>query len=76
MKRTTTDTIIAALKVLSVEIQSDDGIANAALREAAERMAELQSLLREASGPMSYERWGTAFRRKAARAVKPQRSKP
>ena len=69
MRRAKTDTIIAALKILADEIQSDDGVANAAIREAAERMAELQHLLREASGPMSYGHWSTVFRLKVGRAV-------
>lgn len=69
MKRSSTDTIIASLKVLAAEVQSDDDVANAAIREAAERMAELQSLLREASGSMSYERWSTEFRKRVDSAV-------
>jgi len=41
MKRSDTKTIISALRVLSVEIQSDDGVANMAISEAADRLQEL-----------------------------------
>ena len=39
--RSSTETLIAAAKQLAVDIQSDDGIANMALREIAERLEEL-----------------------------------
>jgi hypothetical protein len=38
--RTSTETLIAAMHILATEIQSDDGVANAAVAEAAERLAE------------------------------------
>lgn len=38
--KTSTKTIAAALRVLAAEIQSEDGIANAAIAEAAERLEE------------------------------------
>ena len=38
--RTSTETLIAAMRILSQDIQSDDGVANAAVAEAAERLAE------------------------------------
>mgnify|MGYP000016732151 FL=1 len=38
--RTSTETLIAAMHILATEIQSDDGAANAAVAEAAERLAE------------------------------------
>lgn len=41
MKRTNTNTLIKALLILSIDIRSDDGVANAAIREAAERLTEL-----------------------------------
>jgi hypothetical protein len=37
-----TKTIIASLEQLAQDIQSDDGVANAVLLQAAERMRELQ----------------------------------
>ncbi len=45
MHRSSTETIIAALRILSVEIKSGDGIANAAIAEAAERMKELREAM-------------------------------
>lgn len=38
--RRSTETLIAAMRILSQDIQSDDGAANAAVAEAAERLAE------------------------------------
>ena len=39
-----TETIIKAMRILSAEIHSDDGVANAAIAEAADRLDELQQL--------------------------------
>jgi hypothetical protein len=39
--RSSTESLIAALRVLARDIQSDDGIANAAITEAADRLDEL-----------------------------------
>lgn len=44
--RSTTDTLIAALHVLARDLDSADGVPNAALTEAAERMRELANALR------------------------------
>jgi hypothetical protein len=41
MKKTKTETLASAMDVLAREIQSGDGIANAAIAEAAERLREL-----------------------------------
>jgi hypothetical protein len=38
--KTSTETLIAAMHILATEIQSDDGVANSAIAEAAERLAE------------------------------------
>lgn len=38
--RTSTETLIAAMHILATEIQSDDGVANSAITEAGERLAE------------------------------------
>lgn len=43
--KTDTETLIKAVRILAVEIQSEDGVANAALREAADRMQEMFNLL-------------------------------
>jgi len=40
-KRTSDATLIAALRILASEIQSQDGLANACIAEAADRLAEL-----------------------------------
>ena len=37
---TSTETLIAAMHILATEIQSDDGVVNAAIAEAGERLAE------------------------------------
>lgn len=42
--RSSTETLIEAMRVLACEIQSDDGAANAAIAEAAERLAELSKV--------------------------------
>ena len=41
MKASTTETIIAALRILARDIETDDGVVNACLSEAAERLEEL-----------------------------------
>jgi cell shape-determining protein MreC len=38
--RTSTETLIAAMRILSQDIQSDDGVANSAIAEAAQRLEE------------------------------------
>ena len=45
--RSETKTLAAALRVLAVEIQSEDGIASAAIFEAAERLEQLEKALRD-----------------------------
>ena len=42
--RSSTETLIAALRVLARDIQSDDGVANAAIAEAADRLEEFRNL--------------------------------
>jgi hypothetical protein len=44
--KTSTETLIAAMRILSQDIQSDDGAANAAVAEAAERLAEQQECIK------------------------------
>jgi len=43
--RISTEALIEALRILANEIQSEDGVANAAIAEAADRMEELCSEL-------------------------------
>ena len=45
---TPTETLIKALRILSNDIQSDDGVANAAILEAAQRMEEDQEVIFQA----------------------------
>lgn len=68
--RSSTGTLIRAMGVLSAEIESEDGVANAAILEAAYRMVELRKLLRKASGRDSYGRWSTDFRKEVERALR------
>ena len=68
--RSKTTTLVSALRILAAEIQSDDGIARAAILEAADRMAELRRLLKMASGQMSYGHWSRDFRDAVEDALK------
>jgi hypothetical protein len=43
MRQSKTETIISAMRILADDIQSEDGVANAAIREAADRLDDLQS---------------------------------
>lgn len=43
MRRAKTGTIIAAMRILAEDIHSEDGVANAAIREAADRLEELHA---------------------------------
>jgi hypothetical protein len=43
---TETKTIIEALRILARDIQSEDGVANAAIAEAADRLAKQQRKIR------------------------------
>ena len=43
MKKTSTETLIAAMRILVEDIQSDDGVVNAAIAEAADRLEELKA---------------------------------
>jgi hypothetical protein len=45
--RSSTKTLVAAMRVLASDIQSDDGVANAAIAEAADRLAEQQAHIAE-----------------------------
>lgn len=46
-RKSSTETLIAAMRVLARDIQSGDGVANAAIAEAADRMAEQQARIAE-----------------------------
>lgn len=49
MKRTDTQTLISAMRILARDVQCDDGIANAAIAEAADRLEELHKAAFEVS---------------------------
>jgi hypothetical protein len=64
--KSSTETLIKALHILSNEIKTDDGVINAALSEAAYRMEELQTnnqkmldMLKECMEFLSYPRDGS-----------------
>ena len=44
--RSSTETLIAAMRILSRDIRSTDGVANLAIREAADRLEELRNVLK------------------------------
>ncbi|MFA5323163.1 MAG: hypothetical protein WC373_10875 [Smithella sp.] len=69
MKRSKTKTLIQAMRTLSKDIESQDGIPNAAILEAADRLEEIAKLLKDTSGAMSHERWPTKFREKVERVL-------
>lgn len=45
--RTDTPTLIAALRIIAADIQSGDGVANAAIAEAADRLEEMAEFARD-----------------------------
>ena len=44
--KTTTETLVAAMRALANDIQSEDGVANAAIAEAAQRLEEQQERIK------------------------------
>lgn len=49
-RKSSTETLIAAMRILARDIQSGDGVANAAIAEAADRLEELQASIAELDG--------------------------
>lgn len=47
--KTNTETLIKALRILANDIESEDGVANAAIMEAAQRLEELYEINRTLS---------------------------
>jgi len=45
--KTKSNTLIKALRILSEDVQSDDGVANACIAEAADRIEELEAKITE-----------------------------
>lgn len=44
MHKTKTEALIKAMRILAKDIQSEDGVANAAIKEAAKRLEELDKM--------------------------------
>lgn len=68
-RRAKTTTIIEALRILQRDIQSDDGIANAAIGEAADRLVEFVDVLGDCVVQHG-DAWSPRFRRRVWRVVK------
>ena len=56
MRATDTKTLASAMRVLSAEVESEDGIANAAIAEAAQRIDDLGALAKEMAGMLAHDR--------------------
>jgi hypothetical protein len=56
VKITSTETLVEALRILAVDIQSEDGAANAAIAEGAERIDELAKIATEMSDMLTHDR--------------------
>ena len=54
--KTDTETLIKTMRILAQEIDSEDGVANIAIGEAADRLEELQLELTETREELDYER--------------------
>ena len=55
--KTSTETLIAAMHILATEIQSDDGVANSAIAEAGERLAEQHMRIKRLEGDSQRLNW-------------------
>lgn len=60
VKRTSDETLVAAMRVLARDIQSEDGVANSAIREAAERLEEFSKAMASIRDAVLYERFQLA----------------
>ena len=56
MRATDTKTLAGTMRTLSVQIESEDGIANAAIAEAAQRIDDLSELAKEMAGMLAHDR--------------------
>jgi hypothetical protein len=54
--KTSTETLIKAMRILSSDIQSDDGVANVAIAEAAQRLEEQKDRIKRLEEALSW-RW-------------------
>lgn len=60
--RSSTDTLIAALMILSRHVQTEDGVFNSALAEAAQRLGELRELVVATLPLVKAQEWRDGFR--------------
>ena len=56
MRATDTKTLAGTMRTLSVQIESEDGIANAAIAEAAQRIDDLAALAKEMAGMLAHDK--------------------
>lgn len=56
MRATDTKTLSSAMRTLARDIDSEDGIANAAIAEAAQRIDDLADLAAEMAGMLAHDR--------------------
>jgi hypothetical protein len=56
MHKTDTKTLASAMRILAIEIESEDGIAKAAIAEAAQRIDDLADLAAEMAGMLAHDR--------------------
>ena len=56
MRATDTKTLAGTMRTLSVQIESEDGIANAAISEAAQLIDDLAELAKEMAGMLAHDR--------------------
>jgi hypothetical protein len=56
MHKTDTKTLASAMRILAIEIESEDGIAKAAIAEAAQRIDDLADLAAEMAGMLAHYR--------------------
>jgi len=68
--RTSTPVLIAAMRALARDIESQDGIANAAILEAAERLEKMLDALVAADKYLERRRWVDDLLDKVKEAIK------
>lgn len=52
--RSDTPTLIAALEALAMDVESDDGVANAVIHESAQRLGEFRAAVTELLGEVNH----------------------
>ncbi len=68
--RSSTPTLISAMRALARDIDSPDGVANAAILEAAERLEEMRHLLGVAEHRIISKNWPAWLRSSVNEAIK------